>query len=153
MVAGNDLRADAHLKSMIGEGCYRRIACESEGYETLNVGDRVDPRPFCGEVESVNGIGERKVSESIDGGGWFGDPCHVESHEVGESTAKDYRMETLSKVHPGISLFLSPVRSPQYDDASAFLHAPPLDPASCSSSCPSCPFPCATLFLFASAAP
>ena len=153
MVAWNDWRADAHLRSVNGEDCCRRIACEAEVYETLNVSDRVDLRSFYEEVENVNGIGERKASERIDGGGPFGDPCHTGSHEVGESMVRDYRTETWNKIHPGVSLFLSPVRSPQYDDASAFLHDPLLDPASCSSSCPSCPSLCATLFLFSSAVP
>ena len=104
------------------------------------MGDRVGPRPFYGEVENVNGLGCRKGSESI---GSLGDACHIGSHEVGESTVKDCGTETWSKIYPGDSLFLSPGRSPQYDDASPSFHPPLVDPASCSSSCPSCPFPCA----------
>ena len=143
MVTWNDWWTHAHLRSMNGEGCCRRIARDSEGYETLDVGDRVDPRPFYGKVENVNVNDGRTASESIDGGGSFGDPCHVGSHEVGESTVKDCGTEIWSKIHSGVSLFLSPARSPQYDDVSVSFHAPPLGPASCSSSCPSCPFPCA----------
>ena len=148
MVAWNDWWTHAHLRSMDGEGCCRRTACElegcdSEGYETLSVGGRSEPRPFYGEVENVNGTDGRKASESIDGGGSFGDPCHVENHEVDESTVKDCGTEIWSMIHPGVSLFLSPARSPQYDDVSVSFRSPPLGPASCSSSCPSCPFPCA----------
>jgi len=143
MVARNDWQVGAHLSSMSGEDCCRRIAYESEGYETLNVRERADPHPFYGKVENGNGTGGRKASESTDGGGSSGRPSHIGNHEVGESKAKDYVTETWSKTGPGVSLFLSLGRSPQYDDVSLFFPQHPLDPASCSSSYPSYPFLCA----------
>jgi hypothetical protein len=128
---------------MNGEDCCRGIACASEGYETWNVGDRVDPRPFYEKVENVNVNDGRKASENIDGGGSFGVPGHIGGHEVHEGTVKDCGMGIWSKIHPGVSLFLSPARGPHYDDVSVSFRGPLLDPASCSSSCSSCPFPCA----------
>ena len=143
MVDRDDWRAGAHLRSTNGEGCCRRIACESEGYESVNAGDTADPGPFYEELESVNGIGGGKASESIHGDGSSGYSYHIGNYEVGESMAKDCGTETWSKSGFGVFLFLSPGCAPQYDDAClSFLHHL-LDPASCSSSCPSYPSRCA----------